>query len=394
MEAGRLLEPGFQLSFAAVAAIFVLVPRLAAALEGYPLPAWLRDALAVSAACGAATAPILWLQFGDVPVYSLPRTRSWRLRSGRCSDSRSRPLLEPVSPSAAVALAWLDGWLAAYIAPVRGSSRGCRSPRSTRAGRRPCCSASRVAAARASAASALAAAGWRSRRRDRRSRAARLAALPARAAAAADGLRITFLDVGQGDAILLQVPEGAVLVDQGPPEADVAQQLRALGVRRLAALVLTHPQRDHIGGAEDVLRRMRVDRVLDPRLGGSRATGAPRWPPQRARRPGRRDACRRHVPARPAAAARALAGRAGTAGDDPNRLAIVLLASYGDVDVLLTADAETDVTAPLLPRHVEILKVAHHGSADPGLASELRELRPTSPSSRAAAGTTTATRAP
>ncbi len=48
-----------------------------------------------------------------------------------------------------------------------------------------------------------------------------------------EGLRITVLDVGQGDAILLQVAEGAVLVDQGPPEADVAEQLDALGVDRL-----------------------------------------------------------------------------------------------------------------------------------------------------------------
>jgi competence protein ComEC len=54
----------------------------------------------------------------------------------------------------------------------------------------------------------------------------------------------------------------------------------------------------------------------------------------------------------------------------------VLLASFGEVDALLTADAETDVTARLLSRRVEILKVAHHGSADPGLADELRELRP------------------
>ena len=53
-----------------------------------------------------------------------------------------------------------------------------------------------------------------------------------------------------------------------------------------------------------------------------------------------------------------------------------MLATYGEVDALLTADAETEVTARLLSRRVEILKVAHHGSADPGLASELRELRP------------------
>ena len=55
---------------------------------------------------------------------------------------------------------------------------------------------------------------------------------------------------------------------------------------------------------------------------------------------------------------------------------MVILATYGEVDTLLTADSETDVTAPLLSRHIEILKVAHHGSADAGLESELRELRP------------------
>ena len=68
--------------------------------------------------------------------------------------------------------------------------------------------------------------------------------------------------------------------------------------------------------------------------------------------------------------------RPGTESEDPNRLAMVILATYGEVDALLTADAETDVTAPLLSRRIEILKVAHHGSADAGLESELRELRP------------------
>ena len=54
----------------------------------------------------------------------------------------------------------------------------------------------------------------------------------------------------------------------------------------------------------------------------------------------------------------------------------MLLASFGAVDILLTADAESDVTSRLPLRPVEVLKVAHHGSADPGLAAELRVLRP------------------
>jgi competence protein ComEC len=191
------------------------------------------------------------------------------------------------------------------------------------------------------------------------------------------GLRITFLDVGQGDAILLQVPEGAILVDQGPPEAKVARQLRGFGVRRLAAVVLTHPQRDHIGGAETVIRHLGVGRVLDPRLAASGpyersalAAAANRGVEVVETRAGdgfRLGRLRLRV---------LWPDRAGSPAEDPNLLPIVLLATYGEVDVLLTADAETEVTARLLSRRVEILKVAHHGSADPGLASELRELRP------------------
>ena len=52
------------------------------------------------------------------------------------------------------------------------------------------------------------------------------------------------------------------------------------------------------------------------------------------------------------------------------------MATYGETDVLLTADAESEVTARLPLGEVELMKVAHHGSADPGLADELRIVRP------------------
>ncbi len=188
---------------------------------------------------------------------------------------------------------------------------------------------------------------------------------------------MTFLDVGQGDAIVLQVPQGAVLVDQGPPEAKVASQLRDLGVRRLSAVVLTHPQRDHIGGAAEVLRRVTADRVLHPALTASSPYQADALA----------QAEERGVPVTIVRAGaswqlgalrlRALwPDRPGTASEDPNRLPVVLLATYGEIDVLLTADAESEVTASLLSRRIEVLKVAHHGSEDPALESELRELRP------------------
>jgi competence protein ComEC len=180
------------------------------------------------------------------------------------------------------------------------------------------------------------------------------------------------LDVGQGDAILLQVPEGAVLVDQGPPEADVAGQLEDLGVERLVALVLTHPQRDHIGGAADVLDGVDVGTVLDPRIraesedhdaavAAARANDVPVIT-VRAGRLLRVGALRLDVlwPDGP-----------GPPGDDPNNHAVVLVASYGQIDALLTADAEGNVTVPIRPPPVEILKVAHHGSADTSLPALL-----------------------
>jgi len=191
------------------------------------------------------------------------------------------------------------------------------------------------------------------------------------------GLRITALDVGQGDSILLQVPEGNVLVDEGPPEANVAGQLSRLGVRRLAAIVLSHPQRDHIGGAARVLARLRVDMVLDPRIPAESADEDAALAAAR----------RRHVAVVAADAGRTF--RLGalqlrvlwprqpvTPGDDPNNAAIVIHARYGEVDALLTADAESNVTLPLRPPQAEVLKVAHHGSADAGLEELLQAVRP------------------
>ena len=62
--------------------------------------------------------------------------------------------------------------------------------------------------------------------------------------------------------------------------------------------------------------------------------------------------------------------------DDPNNWATIIHARYGEVDALLTADAESNVTLPIHPPQVEVLKVAHHGSADAGLGELLRIVRP------------------
>jgi competence protein ComEC len=141
--------------------------------------------------------------------------------------------------------------------------------------------------------------------------------------------------------------------------------------------VLTHPQRDHVGGAADVLRSLRVGQLLDPGLPSDSRDEAEALAAARAH-------AVRLVVVRAGASFRL--GRLtlrvlwpdgpGAPGADPNERAVVLLASYGAADVLLPADAESDVTARLPLRSVEVLKVAHHGSEDPGLRAQLGVLRP------------------
>jgi competence protein ComEC len=112
-----LFDPGFQLSFAAVLAIFVLAPWFREVLEGYPLPGSLRVAVSVSAACAVATAPILALRFGAVPVLGVVANALVEPVVGVLLGlALVAAAIDPVAPALAAALAWLDGWIAAYVA--------------------------------------------------------------------------------------------------------------------------------------------------------------------------------------------------------------------------------------------------------------------------------------
>ncbi len=77
-------------------------------------------------------------------------------------------------------------------------------------------------------------------------------------------LSLIFLDVGQGNATLLQTPKGNILVDCGPENAQetLCRKLQARGIRSIKAIILTHPDEDHIGGADLILERFSVEQVL------------------------------------------------------------------------------------------------------------------------------------
>jgi competence protein ComEC len=195
-----------------------------------------------------------------------------------------------------------------------------------------------------------------------------------------DRLTVSFLDVGQGDATLVQHPDGgAILFDGGPVEARVARLVRAAGVERLSAVVATHASADHHGGLVEVLRRIPVELFLDGGDGN----------PDPAFRAVLSEADRLGVPRAPARAGRVLRVGGlivrvlsppprppGPAPEDPNPRAVVAVVSSGRFDLLLSADAESPSLAGLPLPDVEAMKMPHHGSKDPGLPAVLARLRP------------------
>ncbi len=75
---------------------------------------------------------------------------------------------------------------------------------------------------------------------------------------------VHFIDVGQGDAILVLTPSRVMLVDAGPRDGDAASYLRSLGVDGIDLVIATHPHADHIGGMPAIFDAFPVREIIDP----------------------------------------------------------------------------------------------------------------------------------
>ncbi|WHM38788.1 ComEC/Rec2 family competence protein [Streptomyces sp. BPTC-684] len=197
------------------------------------------------------------------------------------------------------------------------------------------------------------------------------------------GWAFAMCDVGQGDATVLAAGEGtAVVVDAGPDPVPADRCLRALGVTRIPLLLLTHFHADHVAGLAGVLRGRAV---------GVIETATFEEPPEQARFV-RRTAAEAGVPVVPVEPGerRAVGGLTWQAlwplppptvtPDGPNDASVTLLVRAGGLTLLLPGDLEPPAQQALLRARpelppVDVLKVAHHGSAhqDPAL---LRAIRP------------------
>ena len=202
------------------------------------------------------------------------------------------------------------------------------------------------------------------------------------APALAAGIAMHVIDVGQGDSIFVQFPNGStMLVDAGPSDAGptVVRYLKDLGVRKIDILVLTHPHSDHLGGMADVLDAFEIGKVWDS--GYQHGSGLQRRFLETV-------AKKKIRFGRPKAGFSERVGSAvvdilapvreisGTKGDVNNNC-LVLRISYGRFTALLMADAEKEEREAVgtFPQSA-VIKVSHHGSHNGTDAAFLRQVRP------------------
>lgn len=198
-------------------------------------------------------------------------------------------------------------------------------------------------------------------------------------------LQVWFFDVGQGDATFIVTPNGKqILVDAGPGNAVLSKlgSVMPFWDRSLDAIIITHPDADHITGFVSVLERYRVDEIFE--TGADASTAVARAFDQSVEQ---EDAEKKYVHT----GERFIIDHVQfdvlwpqTMLDhelvqDRNDASVVLLMTYGETTLLLTGDAEEmaeeEYSRDLL--HVDVLKVGHHGSVSSTTTQLLSAITPT-----------------
>ena len=393
LEPGRLWGPGFQLSFSGAAGLVAWgapARKILKRVGRARMPDGLATAMAAGAAATVATLPVVAWHFERVSLVGIPATLlATPLVALAVPGALVWLVLELLLPGAAGFLAggvdallmcleigtkWLGGhtWASAWTTQTTVkvacvwlslSALVTRAPRIRGRVRR----ISRLA--------------WV---------VAALVVWPVVLSFAGRGtLELIVLDVGQGDAIAIRTPRARwVLIDAGPSGGSddlgahlVVRELRRRGARRLEALVLTHPDLDHIGGAPAVLSSLAVGTVIDPaRPSPKRAyvdllelaqeRGVP-WAGWRAGDQWTLDGVVFQV--------LAPGSRLFEGDTEANASSLVIHVRYGAFDALLTGDAPKDVEVDVsgsLGSDFELLKVGHHGSDTSTDALMLARLAP------------------
>ncbi|WP_328669011.1 ComEC/Rec2 family competence protein [Streptomyces sp. NBC_00328] len=375
---------GFLLSVLATGALLTLAPRWSAALQRRRVPAHVAEALAAAAAAQVLCAPVVAVLSARVSLVAVPCNLLAEFAVAPATvlgfaTLAAAPLAMPV----AEVLAWWASWPGRWIADI--ARTGAAQP-----GAGVDWPDSWTGAVLLALVTVVAVAVGRRLLRH---------PLPSGIGAVLlllfvvqpppltrvitgwppPGWRFAMCDVGQGDASVLAVGDGsAVVVDAGPDPVLADRCLSTLGVTRIPLVVLTHFHADHVAGLPGVLRGRSV--------GAIEATGFEE--PLEQAEFVRREALARHIPL-----TRAVAGERRSAGDldwrvlwpppdpfpppdGPNDASVTLLVRSAGLRLLLLGDLEPPAQRALARSPaaaelagVDVLKVAHHGSAyqDPEL---------------------------
>ena len=372
-----LLDPwlarsyGFALSVLATGGLLLVAPGWVRWMRSVGVPAPVAQAVAVPAAAQVACAPVVAMLSGQISLVAIPANL---LVAPAVAPATVLGVLATLTGAGADPVARAFGWAAGLPAwwIVVVAQRAAAVP-----------DASMAWSASAPGAVALAAlllgAVLLARRAASRPRllagcvAVVLVGSVVRVVAPGwppDGWLMVACDVGQGDALVLAAGRaGAVVVDAGPDPRLVDRCLRDLGVDRVPLVVLTHLHADHVEGLPGVLRGRQVGEVQigpydEPAAELARVTG---WT-RKAGVPVTRAAVGERGRLGPLTwdvlwPARIIEGE----GSAPNNASLVLLARHGGIRILLTGDiepaAQRAMLVPWSGPEVDVLKVAHHGSA-------------------------------
>lgn len=205
-------------------------------------------------------------------------------------------------------------------------------------------------------------------------------------------LEVTFLDVGQGDAIFIEAPNGnQILIDTGPTDVVIRKLSEILPYydRHIDIVLTTHPDLDHIGGAPAVFNRYKIgtyifyenapmsdaiERINESIYNNNIATGRVRAGDRIVL-----DAARSIY-------LDVLWPSDAYVTDDKNDMSIITKLVYGESDVLLTGDASSKIERILLSEYADdaggtylqsdILKLGHHGSKTSSAEAFLKSIMP------------------
>ena len=203
---------------------------------------------------------------------------------------------------------------------------------------------------------------------------------PSTTAQASANVTIKFIDVGQGEAILIALPEKTMLIDAGPTGSapKIAQVLQELGRNKIDYLVATHPDEDHIGGMADVISNTQIGTIYAPNKTNNTAT------------------YRKFLAAIQNNNLQITLAEAGTIIDqtdsykleilwpkkdanfpETNDYSIIIKLTVGNKTFLFTGDAPTNAILNSNPGHIDVLKLSHHGSRTGTTEVLIHKLSPT-----------------